>query len=147
MTMQMVTDFLLSNWLWSMTWGWYHIPVNFLLLYFLLKWLMRASMIPALWMSLGAQFFTFMISTGLGGFILCWLNLSFEPVLQPLTMGYELLAACLRFGISCAVLQILFFVLLNLWYKINIRLAICAALLSNILTALLLSKILPLMVL
>lgn len=131
-------DFLLSEWLWNITWGWYHIPVNVFMMLFLLKFFGRMRIMPAVLCSVFSQVFSFV---GFSALVLAGpiylLGLEFVPydcytheLMHPLLI-------CLSLGAIYFVFHALFFALFSRFLKINMRLAILISLVANGLTALL----------
>ncbi len=60
-----IGSFFLDQWLWSVTWGWYHIPINTLLLIFLLNIWVGMRFWRACLISLLLNGMSFAIYTGL----------------------------------------------------------------------------------
>ena len=52
---------LLSEWIWSVTWGAYHVPLNIVLMIFLFKFFTRISIVPAVLIAFFSQLFSFII--------------------------------------------------------------------------------------
>src|SRR5438105_1453586 len=111
-----IADFFIAEWLWSITWGWYHLPLNFFLMWFLLKRLCNINTKFAFFASLAAHIY----SVVLFGLCVVWL-------LMPLTGGYDPLIkpnvaspahSCFYLGLIYAVLEFSFFMLIYYWYKL-----------------------------
>jgi len=131
-------DFMLSEWLWNVTWGWYHIPVNTFMMLFLLKFFGRMRIMPAVLLSVFSQLFSFFMFSAIviaGPMYL--LGLTFVPYDCYAQQALHPIFSCLFLGGIYFLFQILFFVLVNLSYKINLRLVILISLVSNLVTALL----------
>lgn len=130
-------DFLLSEWLWSVTWGWYHVPINIFMLLFLLKFFGRIRIMPSVFFAIFSQLFSFLILSLvviIGPIYL--LDLQFVPYDCYTQEIFHPLLICLSLGAIYFVLHSLFFVLTNLFYTINVRLLILIAFVANGLSAL-----------
>jgi len=131
-------DFLLSEWLWNVTWGWYHVPINIFMMLFLLKFFGRMRIMPSVFFSVLCQLFSFLVLSLvviLGPIYL--LSLQFVPYDCYAHEVSHPLLICLSLGAIYFVLHSLFFALTNLFYTINMRLVILIALVANGLSALL----------
>ncbi len=53
--------FLLSEWIWGITWDTYHIPFNIIIILILLKFFLRINMVPAVCMAIASQFFAIIV--------------------------------------------------------------------------------------
>lgn len=131
-------NFLLSQWLWNVTWGWYHIPVNIFVMMILLKFFGYLRIMPAVLLAFFSQIFSFIVLTAvvLLGPVFC-MGLQFQfydcyavQALNPLTISLSL-------GALYFVFQVLFFVIVNAFYSLNLRLLTLIALVGNFITALL----------
>ena len=136
-----VADFLLSEWLWNMTWGWYHVPVNLFMMLFLLKFFGGMRIMPAVLMSVFSQLFSFVLLSVLViigpiyMFDLCFVpyDCYTQSMMHPLSI-------CLSLGGIYFVLHVFFFCLLHLFYNVNIRQIVLISLVGNGLSALLVYK-------
>lgn len=131
-------DFLLSEWLWNVTWGWYHVPVNVFMMIFLLKFFGQMRIMPAVLNAFFAQVFSFLVFTII---VIAWpiyfLDLKFVPFdCYAHTMIHPLLV-CLSLGAIYFVFHTIFFILISLIFKINLRLVVLISLVGNGLSALL----------
>lgn len=131
-------DFILSQWLWNVTWGWYHIPVNIFMMLFLLKFFAHMRIMPAVLTSVFSQIFSFIafsLVTIIGPIYV--LGLKFVPYdCYTHSLPHPLLV-CLSLGGIYFVFNIIFFAILNVFYAFNFRLMILIVLVGNILSALL----------
>jgi len=130
-------DFLLSEWLWNVTWGWYHIPVNTFMMLFLLKFFGRMRIMPSVLLSVFSQLFSFLLLSLIvvvGPMYL--LGLTFTPYDCYVQQAMHPIFSSLFLGAIYFLFQIIFFVLVNLSYKLNLRLVILISLVSNLLSAL-----------
>lgn len=131
-------NFLLSEWLWNVTWGWYHIPVNIFMMLFLLKFFGRMRIMPAVLMAVFSQLFSFLVLSAVVVVVPVYLlSLQFIPYDCYVQQPMHTLAICLSLGALYFVLHTLFFILVNLFYSLNLRLLTLIALVSNGLSALL----------
>lgn len=131
-------NFLLSEWLWNVMWGWYHIPVNLFMMLFLLKFFGGMRIMPAVLMSVFSQIFSFLFLSAIVFIIpISLLGLQFVPYDCYAQQPMHPLAICLSLGAIYFVLHALFFVLVNLFYSLNLRLLTLIAFVSNGLSALL----------
>ncbi|MFI5332702.1 MAG: hypothetical protein ACHQVS_01225 [Candidatus Babeliales bacterium] len=127
-------DFLITEWLWSVTWGFYHILFLLLFMVMLLKRVGRMSWIPTLVNAVGSIIFAWFIY----GFIIAWLvpdtqidyTIAQERIQVPSSWW-----ASMYLGFIYAVLQILFFMLLSLVYTSNRARLIVIVAVSNFLAA------------
>jgi hypothetical protein len=131
-------QFLLSQWLWNVTWGWYHVPVNVFVMLLLLKFFGYLRIMPAVLIAFFAQIFSFIALTiivFLGPIVSMGLEFKLydcytAPALNPL-------AVSLYLGAIYCVLHIIFFLIVNSFYSLNMRLVTLIALVGNTITALL----------
>lgn len=136
-----IADFILSEWLWNITWDWYHIPLSFLFMTLLLRIMMRINIIPAVLISFCVQLYTFGVHIGLIGFLIYVLDVPFDPA--ALAGLQTSLSACFNVALVNVLLQGLFFLILNMFYKLNFGLAITVVVLSNMLSAYISNLLLP----
>lgn len=131
-------NFLLSEWLWSVTWGWYHLPVNVFMMIFLLKFFGYMRIMPSILIAFFSQIFSFVVLSvivfiipiGLMGLQFTCYDCYVQHPLNSLTISLSL-------GALYCVLHIIFFVIINAFYSLNIRLLSLIALVANSATALL----------
>ncbi|MCK5632943.1 hypothetical protein KAH94_04290 [bacterium] len=135
------TDFLLSEWIWNVTWGWHHIPINIFVMIFLLKFFGRIRIMPAVLSAFFSQIFSFLVLTFIAVFLPKYIfgTQAFQQTYFQQTLMDPFLI-CLCLGAIYFVLNTLFFMLLNLVYKINLRLFILIAFVANGISAFLVYK-------
>lgn len=132
------SHFLLSEWLWSVTWGWYHLPVNVFVMIFLLKFFGYMRIMPAVLIAFFSQIFSFLVLTLIVFLVPIYLlGLEFVTYDCYVVQTMNPLAISLYLGAIYFAFHILFFVLVNLFYSLNIRLLTLIALVGNGVTALL----------
>ena len=129
-------DFFLSEWLWSVTWGMYHIPVNIFIMFLLTKLTVHYGTRSTMLLTVSANIFGLISFTILVGSIIIFvIGLNYLPAESAYNGEYSRFAACLFLGIVYAVLQSFFFYLINKRYKIQLLHMIAIALLSNVIAA------------
>ena len=127
--------FILSEWIWSVTWDTYHIPFNIIITLLLLKFFLRINMVQSVGMAIFSQIFAFLglsICT-LGSMYLIGLGggpESFAVVPTPLY-------ATLFLGLLYALFQIIFFAFTRRRYNISFATLSVIVIISNNLTVLL----------
>jgi len=130
--------FLLNSWLWSMTWGFYHIPVNILVMILLLKFVARMNIIPSILIAFFAKVFSTVLYTLIILFLVFVVKLQFIfPVNYPSYIKVNSLLACISLATIYSVLQIFFFWVLSKFYMLNIGFMTMIAFVSNVISALL----------
>lgn len=131
-------NFLLSEWLWNVTWGWYHIPVNVFMMLFLLKFFGRMRIMPAVLCSVFSQVFSFFLFSAvvIAGPIYL-MGIQFVPYDCYTQEAMHPIFSCLFLGVIYFVFHTLFFVMVSWFFKINVRQMILISLVANLLTALL----------
>ncbi|MCL5876163.1 MAG: hypothetical protein M1114_06870 [Candidatus Dependentiae bacterium] len=134
--LSVIADFFLSEWLWSITWGLYHIPVNIFIMFLLTKLTVHYSTRATLLLSLLANIFGLIAFTILVGSIIVFvIGLNYLPAESAYSGDYSSFAASLFLGIVYALLQSLFFYLVSKQYTIQVWHMISIALLSNVMAA------------
>jgi len=144
MIFRYIADFLSGIWLWGMTWDWYHVPVNFLLLCFLLNFFVRLNIVQAVLISLLAHVYAFAVfSAGVVGILTHLLHYTYDPARAWYVPAPA--HACFYLGLVYAVLQITFFMLIYRRYKFGLFNACLVAIISNCLSAGIAYWLLPVM--
>ena len=145
MSIKAIEYFLLNSWLWSMTWGIYHIPINILVMMLLLKFIARMKIIPSILMSFFAKVFSTVLYTLIILFLVFVVKLKF--VFPDIYQGYtqiNSLLACISLGVIYSFLQIIFFWIVSRFYVINVGFMVMISFASNIVSALLVYNFLDL---
>lgn len=128
--------FFLSEWIWSITWGMYHIPCNMILMLFFFKFFLRIGMVPTVLMVVSSHLVAFFLySLFVVGGLIYGVGLQYGPEVGS-SMVPTPLFACLFLGIIYAALQGLCFVVINRFYHFHVSWALVLAVVSNLLTAL-----------
>jgi H+/Cl- antiporter ClcA len=130
-----LNQWLLAEWIWSMTWGLYHIPITIISMLVMMRIYLKLSIKSAMVLALGSSLFAVMVYTVyVSGFLIYFLGLTTDWVAEPLP-------AALYLGIIYGFLQSVFFWFLMLWRPINLRSYIFVVVLSNIVAALIVYKL------
>jgi hypothetical protein len=137
-----LADFLISQWMWGVTWGIYHVFLSAVFMTILLKIVMRIKIIKALILSVTAHVFAVAIYSFVVIFFLMPLidsDFYMSPQTGPINPG----RVTLYLGLIYSVLQLLFFMVVQR----NLRLIqlITVILISNCLAAGFISLTLPCM--
>lgn len=129
-----ISQFLLSEWLWNSTFGWYQQPLNFLLMALILRYVAGMHIISSVMVSFGATITSYLIFSMLvvGGLVGIF-HVDYPLTAQPPSMIY----AALYLGLIYAGLQIMLCLAIRPWYKMRIPVVVCTVLVSNVLAALL----------
>lgn len=131
-------NFLLAEWLWNVTWGWYHIPVNVFVMLFLLKFFGHMRIMPAVLFSVFSQLFSFVLFSAIviaGPMYL--FGLTFTPYDCYAQEVAHPIFSCLFLGLIYFVFHAFFFFLVSFYFKTNLRLIILISFVANMVTALL----------
>jgi len=129
-----IGHFFLSEWIWSVTWGFYHIPCNIIIMIILFKFFLRINMVSAVFTAITAQLFAFVIFTLVTLGIMLLLGQGGGPesfLYVPNTMP-----AFFYLGLIYAFLQSIFFDLISHRHAIHLSWFIVIAIISNNLTVL-----------
>ncbi|MDZ4130303.1 MAG: hypothetical protein U1E02_39975 [Hydrogenophaga sp.] len=130
-----LNQWLLAEWLWSMTWGFYHVPLATLSMVFLFHFYMKMSVRVATWQAIKASFFALVVYTlYVPVFLIYWLGLATDWVADPMP-------ASLYLGFIYGALQSSFFWLQSTWSPINMRRVLVVVALSNFAAALVIFKL------
>lgn len=134
MMLRYVADFFSGLWLWNMTWDWYHVPINFLLLCLLFNIFAHMNIVQSVLLSLLAHLYAYIIfSLLVAGFLTYLLNYSYDP--NTATYVPDPAHACFYLGTIYAALQISFLALVNIKYKLHLFTAMVVVIISNCLSA------------
>ena len=130
---------IMSTWLWSINWGWYHVPINTLMLLLLLFFVARLSIIRSVFCSLlftlGAFTLLTILALTLG---VWWYDFSYEPESWgPVLTSVQ---ATFYLGFLYTVLQAVIYLFVR--KLTNTRVPILL-LISNMITAALVYQMLP----
>ncbi len=131
-------DFLLSEWLWSMTFDLYHIPINIVFLFLGLTFIVGMRTIRALLLSFSAHVFSFAVFTAI---VVGALKSGLEWVPsahseQIPTQGLNFFYASMSLGAIHATLQSIFLLAVMRWSEHRTLSAIVVTWISNVLSGL-----------
>ena len=132
--MNTIYDFLITEWLWSVTWGVYHVPFVLAFMIILLKRVGHMRWVSTLMNAVGSLLFTLFVY----GFVIAWLvpdaQLDYTTAQEALEVPSSWWAS-MYLGSIYALLQTVFFMLVSLVYPSNrFRLIVIVAT-SNFLAA------------
>jgi glucan phosphoethanolaminetransferase (alkaline phosphatase superfamily) len=135
----MISDFLLSTWLFSVTYDWFHIIINTAVLSILLHAFLRMGTSRAIMLSFSAHFFAFVV------YAVVAISVFFNYVLMQNVLNEvsetskadDIFLACLYLAFVYAVLQSIFLLLMHIRSESRLRRIIEIVWLSNGISALL----------
>jgi hypothetical protein len=127
-------QFILSEWIWSVTWDIYHIPFNIIVMLFLLKFFLKVDMVYAVCMAIFSQFFAFSIFSMCSFVAMCIVGGGGGP--ESYTVVPKPLYATLLLGALYSILQIVFFAWRYSHYKVSFSTLVALVIISNNLTVL-----------
>ena len=137
-----ITNFLITEWIWSFTGGLSHLPVNFVLLFMLFKLWDHMSWLKALLMSLVLTLSAFVIFFGFVNGVIVW---GFKiPYLLPddtYAGTYNILNTSLILAAIYSLIQIALIMGAHYWARFNLIRAYICIICANILSALVVYKI------
>jgi hypothetical protein len=135
-------QFLISEWIWSFTFAFYHPIITVLMMILLLVKYAKQRIISAVFYAICSQIYASLIFTIL-------IHVFFDMLLGISFDGYELknmihpLASCFLLGIIYSGFQISFFAIIRTWYRFPIKRFALVTCISNTIAALLVFKFLP----
>ena len=137
-------EFFLFSWLWGITWGIYHIPINIFVMFLLLKRYAKIAFARATLASFFANLFSQVVYTCFViGVLIYLVGMQYTPK-EGLSVIYPAWAS-FSLGFIYAGLQALFFWFLSFHFKLNVHKLFFLSLISNSITALLIYLFLPVM--
>jgi len=134
MVFNMIGNFILSEWIWSVTWGIYHIPCNIIIMIILLKFFLRLNMVAAVFLSIGAQLFSVAALTIVTIGTMLVLGKGGGPETYANTPTPIHAFVCL--GLIYAILQSIFFVFIAQRQAMHLSWLVAITFISNNLTVL-----------
>ena len=130
---QKITTFIIDEWLYSVSWGAYHVPIAIFIMLFLFKVVLRMRMIPAVFLTLIANI-SAMSLFSVSAMVVAHMNTyNYAHIPQEL---YHPLIIAVGLGLIYATLQTLLFFIISRRYALKLPHAIAVSFLSNILAAL-----------
>jgi len=142
-SLKMIELFFLNTWLWSRTWGIYHMPTNILVMLALLKFVGRFKLVPSVLLAVFSKVFSSALYTVIVFLLVFVVKIQFVPT-ESLnnSESINVLLACICLGLVYAALQSIFFLMVNKFYALNVRVTTLIAFVSNIISALLVYRFL-----
>jgi len=142
-SLKTIEFFFLNTWLWSMTWGIYHVPTNILVMLVLLKIVGRFKLISSILLAFFSKVFSSALYTLIVFLLVFVIKLQFVPAEEfNSCQTINVLLACICLGFVYAALQSIFFCVVNKFYALNLRVTTLIAFVSNIISALLIYRFL-----
>lgn len=136
------SNFLLSQWIWNVTWGWYHVPINIFVMLFFLKFFGYLRIMPAVLLAFFSQLFSLLVfSVFVIAVPIYALDIHFS-LYDCYAQAYpNVLLTSLSLAAIYCVLNIFFFAIVNFFYSLNLRLLILISCVGNGITALLVYRL------
>ncbi len=134
--LNVIGDFLLDKWLWSVTWGWNQIILCLILMWMSLVFFGRKGSVAALILTISSFLFAFVVYSALIVGIFIYL---FEWKFVALTEEYvvlNVLSVSVWLGIIYSILQGIFFLILSKLYRLALLRILLITIFSNISSAL-----------
>lgn len=139
-----ITNFLISEWIWALSWGSYQMSISLFLMVLLMRVSMRVGWLRALLLSFVAQLFCFVVfSLFVFGFLVTIFNVTYSPSVDIQERTYTVLKASLSLGLIFTFLQILFFRILSKVYHTHYYQIISVVFISNMIAAFCASWLVP----
>ena len=135
-------QFLISEWLWSFTFAWYHPIINVVIMIPLCMYVARQRFVQSVLYAVSSQAFA-VISFAACVHLLLDLLFGITPENYELHKMIHPFVASLLLGVIYAVLQLLYIYLLSRLWSINFMLFGYVIVISNIITACIIFKFLP----
>jgi len=134
-----ISDFLLSTWLFSITYNWFHIMINTFMLSILFQALLRMGVSRAIMLSFSAHFFAFITYAVIAiSLFLNYAMTNYMPSEVSETSKFDdVFFACMYLACVYAILQSIFLLLMHIRSEFPLRRIIEVVWLSNGISALL----------
>jgi hypothetical protein len=137
-----ITNFLITEWIWSFTGGLSHLPINFLLLFMLLKLWDHMSWLRAFLMSFLLTVGAFIIFFGVINLVIVWgLKIPFKLPEDTYAGAYNVLNTSLILAAIYSAIQMIGVAIAQHWAHFNLWRAYLCILCANVMSALLVYKI------
>ncbi len=133
-----LSHYFLSEWLWSLTLGLYHMPINIFIMIGLSIFILRQRTVPAVLLSVSANLFSFLIFIAIGYV----LHIDYVPEHDDIYVITNMALGCGALGIIYAVLQTLYVQGLRWYYELSFRGSIIMIWVSNLVTAFIMYRVL-----
>lgn len=136
-----IINFLLTEWIWSITGGWYHIPLSCILMFVLLKLWDHLGWIRAFLLSIFLVFGSFLIYFGLiWGIFVSVLNVEYVLPADTYQGVYDHLNTSLILAAIYSLIQMIMLFFLHKWVRFNFWRTLLCVVSANLLAALLVYK-------
>lgn len=126
-----VSHFFLSEWLWSVTRGGYHAPINIFVMIGVCIFILRQKTVPSVLLAVSANLFSFFLFTG----IVYYFNIDYIPGHDDTYVVKGLLLSCMYLGAIYAALQTVYLFGLRMLFSMNLPPLILMVWASNFITA------------
>ena len=137
-----ITNFLITEWIWSFTGGLTHLPVNFLLLFMLFKLWDHMSWLKAFVMSLLLTVSAFIIFFGFVSGVLVWLfKVPYVLPTDTYAGTYNILNTSLMLAAIYSLIQMALIMVAHHWTRFNLVRAYICIICANVMSALIVYKI------
>jgi hypothetical protein len=137
-----ITNFLITEWIWSFTGGLSHLPVNFLLLFMLFKLWDHMGWFKAFFMSLLLTISAFVIFFGfVNGIVVLALKIPYVLPTDTYAGTYNVLNTSLILAAIYALIQIVIITIAHYWSRFNLIRAYICIIFANLMSALVVYKI------
>ena len=135
----MISDFILSTWLFSITYDWFHIMINTFMLSILFQVFLRMGVSRAIMLSFSAHFFAFITYavTAITVFLNHAMTAYMPSEVSETSKSDDVLLACVYLACVYALLQSIFLLLMHIRSEFSLRRIIEIVWLSNGISALL----------
>lgn len=131
-----VGNFFIDQWLWNITWDWYHIPITIFFMVLFFRFFLRINSIAAVLIALSSIGTALIVYTGFVVGVLMYIGkFAYQESLQGQSMVADPLHACVYVGLIYTVLQSIFFIVLHRYYPINRLKMIGVTAIANMLAA------------
>lgn len=134
MIFSIVAHFIVSEWLWGITWDTYYISFNIVVSILLLKFFLKINMVHAVFMSLLSQLAAWVAFTALAFMSMYLIGIGGNP--ERFICVPSPLYATVFLGLIYAILQMLFYICTKRYYKNPIATILMITFISNNLTVL-----------
>jgi hypothetical protein len=139
-----IEEFLLSAWLWNITFGGYHVPLNFFFMFLLLKIIVRIPITSAVLLSFFSNVAAFVFfSVGVVGGLVYALGMPYMPVEPWSATPFVFLTASIKLALIYIVLQAIFFYVISKRNIIDLPWVLLVTVVSNALSAWMVYALLP----
>jgi hypothetical protein len=137
-----ITNFLITEWIWSFTGGLSHLLINFFLLFILFKLWDHMSWVKAFLMSFILTIGAFIIFFGFVNVVIVWgFNVPYVLPDDTYKGTYNILNTSLVLGVIYALIQMMMIMIAHHWSHFNLIRAYICIIFANVMSALVVYKI------